>query len=64
MEWIQCDEGRLDELSDFYDRVVTYLEAHINYPKWSHAYPCYEVTIVKKRLKEISISRQATFVFL
>lgn len=40
MEWIQCDEGRLDELSDFYDRVVTYLEAHINYPKWSHAYPC------------------------
>ena len=27
-------------------------------------HPCYEVTIVKKRLKEISISRQATFVFL
>ena len=27
-------------------------------------YPCYEVTIVKKRLKEISVSRQATFVFL
>ena len=26
--------------------------------------PCYEVTIVKKRLQEISISRQATFVFL
>ena len=26
--------------------------------------PCYEVTIVKKRLKEISVSRQATFVFL
>ena len=25
---------------------------------------CYEVTIVKKRLKEISVSRQATFVFL
>ena len=42
MEWIQCDEGRIDELADFYDRVVTYLEAHINYPKWSHAYPCRE----------------------
>lgn len=42
MEWIQCDEDRLDELADFYDRVVTYLEAHINYPKWSHAYPCRE----------------------
>ena len=27
-------------------------------------HPCYEVTIVKKRLQEISISRQATFVFL
>ena len=27
-------------------------------------HPCYEVTIVKMRLKEISISWQATFVFL
>ena len=27
-------------------------------------HPCYEMTIVKKRLQEISISRQATFVFL
>ena len=27
-------------------------------------HPCYEVTIVKKRLQEISISWQATFVFL
>ena len=26
--------------------------------------PCYEVTIVKKRLEEISVSVQATFVFL
>ncbi len=42
MEWIKCDESRLDELADLYDRVVDYLEAHINYPKWSHAYPCRE----------------------
>ena len=27
-------------------------------------HPCYEVTIVKKRLEEISVSVQATFVFL
>ena len=27
-------------------------------------HPCYEVTIVKKRLQEISVSVQATFVFL
>ena len=30
----------------------------------SQIHPCYEVTIVKKRLQEISISWQATFVFL
>lgn len=42
MEWIKCDENRLDELADLYDRVVDDLEAHINYPKWSHAYPCRE----------------------
>ena len=34
----------------------------IIFPRRKH--PCYEVTIVKKRLQEISISRQATFVFL
>ena len=27
-------------------------------------HPCYEVTIVKRRFQEISVSRQATFVFL
>lgn len=30
----------------------------------TYTYPCYEVTIVKKRLQEISVSVQATFVFL
>ena len=27
-------------------------------------HPCYEVTIVKRRFQEISVSVQATFVFL
>ena len=34
----------------------------ITFPRRMH--PCYEVTIVKKRLQEISVSVQATFVFL
>ena len=41
------------------DRIFS---AGMHRPRIFH--PCYEVTIVKKRLKEISISRQATFVFL
>ena len=39
-----------------------FLRIRMNFPDGNH--PCYEVTIVKKRLQEISISRQATFVFL
>ena len=31
---------------------------------FSETYPCYEVTIVKRRFQEISVSVQATFVFL
>ena len=40
----------------------TFLQFRMHFPAGNH--PCYEVTIVKKRLKEISFSRQATFVFL
>ena len=39
-----------------------FLQIRMIFPAGIH--PCYEVTIVKKRLQEISISRQTTFVFL
>lgn len=39
MELIKCDESYTDELSVLYQKVVSYLEEHINYPKWNRSYP-------------------------
>ncbi len=34
MQIIKAEDKHLDALSDFFDRVVIYLDNHINYPKW------------------------------
>lgn len=39
MELIKCDESYTDELSVLYQKIVSYLEEHINYPKWNRSYP-------------------------
>ena len=39
-----------------------FLHIRMHFPDGNH--PCYEVTIVKRRFQEISVSVQATFVFL
>ena len=42
---IQCTMEHLDAASAFYDEVTEYLNAHINYPKWTpHVYPGREST--------------------
>lgn len=40
MKIIKCDYTYLDALTEFYDRVVDYLIANVNYPRWSKEYPC------------------------
>jgi len=40
MKIIKCDLNYLDALAEFYDKVVDYLLATVNYPKWSKEYPC------------------------
>lgn len=44
MEVIKCSMEQLNELADFYGRVVDGLEAAVNYPKWTKAYPGREST--------------------
>ena len=45
MEIILCTEKNLKELTEFYNKVVIYLEKTINYPYWVYGvYPC-ELTI-------------------
>lgn len=40
MQIIKAEPQHLDALSDFFDKVVLYLESHINYPKWVYGvYP-------------------------
>lgn len=39
MKIIKCDLTYLDALTEFYGKVVDYLLATVNYPKWSKAYP-------------------------
>ncbi|ORX82886.1 acyl-CoA N-acyltransferase [Anaeromyces robustus] len=34
MEYILCTEDNLDELEEFYNKEVLYLDETINYPKW------------------------------
>ena len=39
----KCEEGDIISTGSFYDRVVTWLDAHINYPKWIYRiYPSEE----------------------
>lgn len=41
----KCAMEHLEETAAFYDRVVAYLDAHINYPRWRRGdYPGYEST--------------------
>lgn len=39
MKLIQCDESNLAAVTDFYHRVIEYLQTHINYPFWSSEHP-------------------------
>ena len=45
MEFIKCDESYTDELSALYQKVVSYLEEHINYPKWNRSYPSRDTVV-------------------
>ena len=45
MKIYKCTMNELDKTAEFYDRVVEYLDAHTNYPKWIRGtYPGYEST--------------------
>lgn len=39
MEFRICNMNDLDSVAAFYEEVVEYLEANINYPKWTKDYP-------------------------
>lgn len=40
MKIIKCSKQNLSSVAAFYDKVTSYLEKHINYPKWIHGeYP-------------------------
>ncbi len=42
MEIIKATNEHLAALAEFFDRVILYLDAHINYPKWIYGkYPAY-----------------------
>ena len=45
MEIILCDKNNLKDLTEFYNKVVLYLEKHINYPKWVYGFYPSETTI-------------------
>ena len=38
MEIILCNENNLEELIDFYNKQILYLDKTINYPKWVYGY--------------------------
>ena len=41
MDIIQCEIKHLDELTNFYNKIVIYLDKNINYPLWIYGvYPC------------------------
>lgn len=41
MEIILCGDNNLEELVEFYNNIVLYLDKTINYPKWVYGhYPC------------------------
>ncbi len=43
MRILRCGEDGLDELAEFFDTVTAYLEANVNYPKWTRGkYPARE----------------------
>ena len=45
MKIYKCTMAELDSAAEFYDRVVEYLDEHINYPKWMRGeYPGYDST--------------------
>jgi len=45
MEIIKCTMEHLDAVAEFYNKVTTYLDENINYPKWTHGeYPGREST--------------------
>lgn len=39
MDFLQCEKARLEETIAFYTRVVKFLEATVNYPKWTDDHP-------------------------
>lgn len=39
MKLIQCNESHLTGVTDFYHKVIAFLETHINYPFWSSEHP-------------------------
>lgn len=39
MELIKCDTTHINSVTSLYHRTIKYLEANINYPKWSPAHP-------------------------
>ena len=45
MEIIQCEMNHLQELTNFYNKIVEYLDKTINYPKWIYGVYPSETTI-------------------
>ena len=52
MELILCDDSRLQGATEFYHKVVEYLQTHINYPSWSSEHPSDESIKEAVRRKE------------
>ena len=42
MELVKCELEHLEQVHQFYERVVEYLLENVNYPQWSKEYPCRE----------------------
>ena len=56
MEIRLCQEADIDCVGEFYDRVVLWLEAHINYPKWEYkVYPSKDFVIEKTKDKTLYV---------
>ena len=58
MEIILCTENNLEELTDFYNKIILYLDKTINYPKW-----VYEEYPSKFTIKQ-SINKKEQYAYL
>ena len=52
MEFIKCVESHIPSVTEFYHKVIDYLETHTNYPFWSSEHPSDEAIALAVRRGE------------